>query len=53
MGSEAVYIPEFDLLACPFINRCKLPKIDFLCRIPECKTCPDYFSNVNKLRYIL
>ena len=50
MGSEAVYIPEYDLFGCPFTERCKLPKIDFLCRIPECKTCPEYTSNLKELK---
>jgi len=50
MGIEAVHIPEYILIACPFIKRCKLPKIDFLCRIPECKTCPDYISKVKEFK---
>ena len=50
MGSEALSIPEYDLLTCPFIERCKLPKIKFLCKTLECKTCPDYISNVKELK---
>ena len=49
MGSEATFIPEIDLLACPFIEKCKLPKHQTICKIPECKTCPDYISKVKEL----
>jgi len=50
MGSEATYLHNYNLLACPFKENCKLPKIKFLCKIPACKTCPDYNSKVKGLK---
>ena len=50
MGSEATYLHNYNLLACPFMESCKLPKIKFLCKIPACKTCPDYNSKVKGLK---
>ena len=50
MGSEASFIPEIGLFGCPFMSKCKLPKHQILCKIPECKTCPDYDSYVKKLK---
>ncbi len=38
-----------NLLECPFFTSCTLPKIEFLCKIPECKNCPDYICKVERI----
>ncbi len=49
--SDFVFVPEVDLLACPFAELCELPKHQILCKIPDCKVlCPDYLSKVRKLK---
>ena len=49
--SEFIYVPEIDLLACPLVEICKLPKHDFLCKIPDCRvSCSEYLSKVRKLK---
>ena len=50
MDSNIVYIPRFELLTCPFIDICELPKLQFLCKIPDCKNCTDYIDKVKKLK---
>jgi hypothetical protein len=42
----AYYLISLD---CPFFPLCTLPKIKFLCKIPECKNCPDYNFKLDKL----
>jgi hypothetical protein len=42
---------DLNLDECPFFLSCALPKIQFLCKIPECKNCPEYLSKVQKIRY--
>ena len=44
MNTESDFLPDKDLLVCPFMNQCILPKHQFLCKVPECKKCPDYES---------
>ena len=39
-----------NLIECPFLTSCRLPKIHFLCKIPECKNCPDYTSKLDKIK---
>ena len=51
MDSNIVYIPRFELLTCPFIDTCELPKLQFLCKIPECKNCTDYIEKAKKLKH--
>ncbi len=41
---------DLNLTECPFYLSCTLPKIQFLCKIPECKNCPDYISSLQKIR---
>ncbi|UCC20772.1 MAG: hypothetical protein JSV62_05685 [Promethearchaeota archaeon] len=41
---------DFQIVECPFIESCMLPKIRFLCKIPNCKNCPDYISKLVKIR---
>ena len=49
--SDFIYVPESDLLACPFVDICKLPKHHFLCKIPDCKvSCSEYLSKVKNLK---
>lgn len=42
---------DLNLEECPFFLSCTLPKIQFLCKIPECKNCPEYISKLQKIRY--
>ena len=39
-----------NLLECPFYPTCSLPKLQFLCKIPECKNCPEYIIKLEKLK---
>jgi len=39
-----------NLTECPFYQYCYLPKIHFLCRIPECKTYPEYLTKLEKIK---
>lgn len=49
MSSDVDLAIELNLLECPFLTSCALPKIQFLCKIPECKNCPDYIYKVEKI----
>ena len=49
--SKVVFVPENDLLACPFVELCELPKHRFLCKVPDCRIiCSEYLSKVRKLK---
>ena len=50
MGTEIVFNPHFELLACPFMEKCELPKLGFLCKIPDCKNCTEYIDWLKKLK---
>ncbi|MFW9819563.1 MAG: hypothetical protein ACFFE5_08130 [Candidatus Thorarchaeota archaeon] len=50
MISEIELKINLNLNECPFFVSCALPKIQFLCKIPECKNCPDYVSKLQKMR---
>ncbi|MFX1309529.1 MAG: hypothetical protein ACFE9M_12025 [Promethearchaeota archaeon] len=50
MSSDIESVFDLDLVECPFFLSCELPKIQFLCKIPECKNCPDYNSKLRKIR---
>ncbi|MFX1503736.1 MAG: hypothetical protein ACFFDH_22435 [Promethearchaeota archaeon] len=50
MSSDAKLAFKLNLVECPFFPSCYLPKIQFLCRIPDCKNCPDYISKLEKIR---
>ena len=41
---------EKNILSCPFTYKCILPKLDSLCSFPEYKICPDYDSNLKRLK---
>ncbi len=48
MISEADFGLKNILSSCPFFHSCPLPKIRFLCKIPDCRNCTDYISNLEK-----
>ncbi|MBY8992242.1 MAG: hypothetical protein KGD58_15965 [Candidatus Lokiarchaeota archaeon] len=50
MGSDIVFIPRFELLVCPFFDKFELPKLQFLCKIPDCKECTEYSDFLRKLK---
>lgn len=41
---------DAELIECPFLSICGLPKIQFLCKIPNCRNCPDYTSKLEKIK---
>ena len=48
--SNFIFVPEIDLLVCPLIDLCNLPKHGFLCKTPDCKElCPEYLTKVKEL----
>jgi hypothetical protein len=49
MISDEESASNANLIECPFLSSCLLPKIDFLCKIPNCKNCPDYISKLKKV----
>ncbi|MFX1301820.1 MAG: hypothetical protein ACFFBV_02500 [Promethearchaeota archaeon] len=49
MSNDVDLAIELNLLECPFLTSCVLPKIQFLCKIPECKNCPDYNHKVERI----
>ncbi len=50
MISDTELSIDLNLSECPFFLSCGLPKIQFLCKVPECKNCPDYTSKLQKIR---
>ncbi len=50
MISETELGLENSLLACPFFHSCPLPKIQFLCKNPDCKNCTEYIYNLERFR---
>lgn len=50
MISELNYNLERNILSCPFLHNCNLPKIENLCVFPEFKICPDYQQKLYKLK---
>lgn len=50
MTSEIDNIIRLMVFSCPFSYRCVLEKKDFLCKLPECKECPDYKEFFKKLK---
>ena len=50
MGIDTSFNITEKLLACPFAEICHLPHHSFICRNPECKTCPDYIEKVKQLK---
>ncbi len=49
MSNSVDFNLELSLFECPFFTLCPLPKIQFLCKIPECKNCPDYTFKLKKI----
>jgi len=39
-----------NLFECPFYSACSLPKISFLCKIPECKNCSEYNTKLERIK---
>jgi len=50
MSSDVELAPDLNLVECPFFSLCILPKIRFLCKIPDCKNCPDYIYKLGKIK---
>ena len=50
MSIESDKSHEVDLLSCPFIEQCKLPKHQGICHISGCKTCSEYINQVQQLK---
>ena len=50
MITESNFNIERTILSCPFTYKCILPKIENLCNFPEYKICPDYDSNLKRLK---
>lgn len=50
MISDVESTINLNLIECPFLTSCILPKIHFLCKIPECKNCPDYTYKLDKIK---
>ena len=50
-NSDYIFVPEIDLIVCPVVNLCELPKHQFLCKVPDCKlVCTEYLAKVSNLR---
>lgn len=49
MSSDFKLVIDLNLIECPFLPLCPLPKIQFLCKIPECKNCPDYIAKLQRI----
>jgi len=50
-NSDFVYVPELDLVTCPVVDLCELPKHQFLCQVPDCKlVCTEYLAKVSELK---
>ncbi|MFW9988205.1 MAG: hypothetical protein ACFFC3_06075 [Candidatus Odinarchaeota archaeon] len=50
MSSDVELTSDLEFIECPFFSSCILPKIRFLCKIPDCKNCPDYLYKVRKIK---
>ncbi|MBY8984054.1 MAG: hypothetical protein KGD65_03215 [Candidatus Lokiarchaeota archaeon] len=47
---DFMYVPEVDLIECPVISLCRLPKHAFLCKTPDCRElCSEYLTKVKNL----
>ena len=51
MSSNAGFDLKINLITCPFYQTCSLPKIQFLCKNPDCKNCPDYSLKLEHIKY--
>lgn len=50
MNVQVDFPSKLRLLICPCDNACNLPKIHFLCKIPDCKNCTNYNEKLKKLK---
>ncbi len=50
MTIESDYLDKGLLFTCPFDLQCVLPKLSSLCKIPECKICPEYSFRLKKMK---
>ncbi|MFX1503549.1 MAG: hypothetical protein ACFFDH_21485 [Promethearchaeota archaeon] len=50
MSGDIELTSDLELIECPFFSSCILPKIRFLCKIPDCKNCPDYLYKLGKIK---
>ena len=50
MSSDTELTKVLNMFDCPFHPVCSLPKIDFLCKIPECKNCSEYDTKLQKIK---
>ncbi len=50
MSLQLDFLSKLKIFICPFEYTCVLPKKHFLCKIPECKTCPNYCEKLKKLK---
>lgn len=50
MISELNFDLERNILSCPFSHKCTLPMIESLCNFPKYKICPDYDSNLKRMK---
>ncbi|KKM21037.1 hypothetical protein LCGC14_1639460 [marine sediment metagenome] len=47
MSVQSDFNPK--IFGCPFGDQCKLPKHQFLCKNPNCKTCTEYALKLKKI----
>ena len=50
MSNDTELSRVLNLFECPFYPACSLPKINFLCKIPDCKTCSEYITKLEKIK---
>ena len=50
ISSDVELALDLNLDECPFFSLCILPKIHFLCKIPDCKNCPNYIYKLGKMK---
>ena len=49
-SEDFIFVPEADLEACPFIGKCVLRKLSFLCKVSRCEeSCPEYIAKYEAL----
>ncbi|MFX0029578.1 MAG: hypothetical protein ACFE8B_10230 [Candidatus Hermodarchaeota archaeon] len=51
MSSDTELSRILTLFECPFYPTCSLPKITFLCKIPECRNCSEYDSKLVRINH--
>ena len=49
--SKPIFVPEIELIKCPLVNLCTLPKHSFLCKVPDCRVlCSEYLTKAKKFK---